>query len=91
MNDTNHFKPISEILKERKAKLLGHILRGCNRENDNEDFGENHLLFNIIFKDDGRRNITDKLRVGRPRQSWTKEAMKDIEKKLASMTTLRPR
>ena len=40
LNDTNHFKPISEILKERKAKLLGHILRGCNRENESEDFGE---------------------------------------------------
>ena len=66
-------KKLSTLLLERKAILLGHIIRN-NEENASV---ENDHMFNITFENDNYkvRKRTQR-RVGRPRGKWAEEVMK---------------
>ena len=59
-------KPLTEILEERKLKLLGHILRR----------DRNHPLHQATFSTTSALpRETEMRRVGRPRQFWTSNNM----------------
>jgi len=65
-------KLISEIMEERKTKLLGHIMR-----RDEKD-----PLKQVCFDDEGYQHIYETRRVGRPRIHWVRETMKNTFSKL---------
>ena len=66
-NTQNCFKPISEKIQLRQAKLLGHILRASNDD----------PMRQITFKPStGDWNHPNKKRVGRPRANWLFETCK---------------
>ena len=56
---------ISEVLKFKKIKLLGHVIRS-----EEED-----PLFQATFTTEGKYNVYEHRRVGRPRGHWAEEAM----------------
>ena len=63
---------VSETLKLRRRKLLGHVMR-CNKEDP---------MYQVTFADEGF-NGYDYRRVGRPRGHWAettiKETLQEIE------------
>ena len=64
---------MSELIEHKKRKLLGHIMRLSDEQQDDP-------LFQVTFKEDGRINVYKKRRVGRPRGWWAEDAM-DISMK----------
>jgi len=68
----NGTSQISDILEERKTKLLGHIMR---RE-------ESDPLKQVCFDEKGFQHIYEKRRIGRPRLHWVRETMKNTFSKL---------
>ena len=56
---------LSEMLHERQAKLLGHVMR-CTGEDP---------LYQICFDQDGAQRLYETRRVGRPRNHWVRETM----------------
>ena len=58
-------KLISEVLRDKKIKLLGHVIRS----------DEDDSLFQATFTTEGKYNVYEHRRVGRPRGHWAEEAM----------------
>ena len=58
-------KLVSEILEDKKIKLLGHVMR-CE---------SNHPLYQVTFTEEGGFNVYMKKRVGRPRGHWAEDVM----------------
>ena len=65
--DNKKIKLISEMLKDKRKRLLGHVMR-C----ENSD-----PLYQVTFKDEGGYKQFDHKRVGRPRGHWAEETMKE--------------
>ena len=63
-----HIRPLSEVLQEKRKKLLGHIIR---RSRDHPQHQVTFATRTLIPR------TTEKRRVGRPRAAWTYETMKD--------------
>ena len=63
-------KPFTEILDQRKASTLGHVMRIGALYGNNED-----PEYSATFDVDGKRQQRDKKRVGRPRTRWITTAM----------------
>ena len=63
---------VSEMLDERKRRLLGHILRTESSDPMHE----------ITFDEHSRRLQFEKKRVGRPRNHWTEVTMRNTFEKL---------
>ena len=57
----SHIRLVSEIIKDKKIKLLEHIMR-CD---------ERDPLFQCTFTNVGTYNVYGRRRVGRPRGHWT--------------------
>lgn len=68
-NDSRCVKRFSDFHKERKAKLLGHILRA-----DNSD-----PLREVTFQPDSASRVEyGKKRVGKPRMNWIHQTKKYV-------------
>ena len=63
-----YIRPLSEVLKEKRRKLLGHIIR---RPHDHPQHQATFATRTLIPR------TTERRRVGRPRAAWTYETMKD--------------
>ena len=63
----NHIRPLSQVLQEKRIKLLGHIIR---RPREHPQHQTTFYTRSLIPR------TVDKRRVGRPRLSWTHETMK---------------
>ena len=63
----NHIRPLSQVLQEKRIKLLGHIIR---RPREHPQRQTTFCTRSLIPR------TVDKRRVGRPRLSWTHETMK---------------
>lgn len=70
MSDGHHgyIRPLSEVLQEKRKKLLGHIIR---RPRDHPQHQTTFATRTLIPR------TTERRRVGRPRAAWTYETMKD--------------
>ena len=69
-------KLISQMLEDRKVRLLGHILR-CD---------ERDPLIAVTLDSDYKRLMFDKRRVGRPRNHWTEMTMNSAYQKVYDCT-----
>ena len=58
-------RPVSELIKERQERLLGHLLR--------ED--ERSLMRRVTIDGDFLKHVPMKRRVGGPRQHWVDKTM----------------
>ena len=63
----NTIRPLSQVLQEKRIKLLGHIVR---RPREHPQHQTTFYTRSLIPR------TVDKRRVGRPRLSWTHETMK---------------
>ena len=60
-------KLLSQIQEERKRRLLGHIIRT----------NEGDPLRQVCFDEEGYQYLYETRRVGRPRNHWVRETMKE--------------
>ena len=58
-------KLASEILDDRKQKLLGHIMRSPAED----------PLYQVTFDEEGMQHLYETRRVGRPRHHWVRETL----------------
>ena len=66
-------KLVSVLLEERKRTLLGHIMRTSTGD----------PLFQVCFDGEhGTQHLYETRRVGRPRNHWVRETMKDTHAKI---------
>ena len=63
--NVKRIKLVSEILEDKKIKLLGHVMR-CEKTDP---------LYQVTLTDQGGFNVYMKQRVGRPRGHWAEDVM----------------
>ena len=59
--------PWSQVLKQRRIRYLGHVLRS----------GENSLVYDCFLDEHGELRQLDKWRVGRPRTHWAEQVFQE--------------